>query len=185
MTDRTLVKNLAAATDGPVTVSGWVETVRDQKKVQFIVLRDESGAVQLVHPRTDVEEPGTDPVATTISGLTNGTFLTVAGELKHDERVKLGGLEVKIGDLEVIAPALDSPIADDSSIDKRLDWRFLDLRRPEQNLVFRVQTTFLHALRTWWVEHGFIEIHTPKLMASASESRAELFEVDYLSLIHI
>jgi aspartyl-tRNA synthetase len=179
VTDRTLVKNLAAATDGPVTVSGWVETVRDQKKVQFVVLRDESGAVQLVHPRTDVEEPGSDAVATTISGLTNGTFLTVTGELKHDERVKLGGLEVKIESIDVAAAALDLPIADDSSIDKRLDWRFLDLRRPEQNLVFRVQTTFLHALRTYWVDNDFIEIHTPKLMASASESRAELFEVEY------
>ena len=177
---RTLVKNLAAASDGPISVSGWVDTVRDQKKVQFIVLRDESGAVQLVHPRTDVEE-GSEPdaVAATISSLTTGTFLTVTGELKHDERVKLGGLEVKIGDLEVAALALDMPIAEDSSVDKRLYWRFLDLRRPEQNLIFRVQTTFLHALRTWWVEHDYIEIHTPKLMASASESRAELFEVGY------
>jgi len=179
VTSRTLVKNLAAATDGPVSVSGWVETVRDQKKVQFVILRDETGAVQLVHPRTDVDEPGSDPLATAISALTHGSFLTVTGELKHDERVKLGGLEVKIGDIDVAAAALDLPIADDSSIDKRLDYRFLDLRRPELNLVFRVQTTFLHALRTWWVENDFIEIHTPKLMASASESRAELFEVEY------
>lgn len=180
MTDRTLVKDLAAASDGPVRVSGWVDTVRDQKKVQFVVLRDESGAVQLVHPRTDAgEEPTPDPVAEQISALTLGSFLTVEGELKHDERVKLGGLEVKVGSIDVTAPALDNPIADDSSIDKRLDWRFLDLRRPEQNLVFRVQTTFLHALRSWWVDNGFIEIHTPKLMASASESRAELFEVEY------
>jgi len=179
VTERTLVKHLAALPDGPVSVSGWVETVRDQKKVQFVILRDETGAVQLVHPRADVDEPGSDPLATTISGLTHGTFLTVTGELKHDERVKLGGLEVKIGDVDVAAAALDIPIAEDSSIDKRLDWRFLDLRRPEQNLVFRVQTTFLHALRTWWVEHDFVEIHTPKLMASASESRAELFEVEY------
>ncbi|MGN6273968.1 MAG: aspartate--tRNA(Asn) ligase [Protaetiibacter sp.] len=179
MTVRTLVKNLAAAADGPVSVSGWVETVRDQKKVQFVILRDETGAVQLVHPRTDVDEPGSDPLATQISALSHGSFLTVSGELKHDERVKLGGLEVKIGEIEVTAAALDLPIAEDSSIDKRLDWRFLDLRRPEQNLVFRVQTTFLHALRTWWVENEFIEIHTPKLMASASESRAELFEVEY------
>ncbi|HWM32627.1 MAG TPA: aspartate--tRNA(Asn) ligase [Pseudolysinimonas sp.] len=180
MTDRTLVKNLAAASDGPVTVSGWVDTVRDQKKVQFVVLRDESGAVQLVHPRTDVEEGSApDELAGQISALSAGTFLSVTGELKHDERVKLGGLEVKIDAVDVAAPALDSPIADDSSIDKRLDWRFLDLRRPEQNLIFRVQTTFLHALRTWWVENDFVEIHTPKLMASASESRAELFEVDY------
>ncbi len=180
MTDRSLIKNLAAAADGQVSVSGWVDTVRDQKKVQFIVLRDESGALQLVHPRTDVEEgSGPDPIATEISGLSTGTFLTVTGELKHDERVKLGGLEVKIETLDVAAVALDLPIADDTSVDKRMDWRFLDLRRPEQNLVFRVQTTFLHALRTWWVEHDFIEIHTPKLMASASESRAELFEVGY------
>jgi len=177
---RTLVKNLATAPDGPVSVSGWVDTVRDQKKVQFVVLRDESGAVQLVHPRTDTDEDSEpDAVASTISALTTGTFLTVTGELKHDERVKLGGLEVKVGDIEVAATALDMPIAEDSSVDKRLDWRFLDLRRPEQNLVFRVQTTFLHALRSWWVENDYIEIHTPKLMASASESRAELFEVGY------
>ena len=59
----------------PCRSSGWVETVRDQKKVQFIVLRDESGAVQLVHPRTDVDE-GSEPdaVAATISALTTGTL---------------------------------------------------------------------------------------------------------------
>jgi len=188
VTSRTLISDLAAAPEGPVRVAGWVDTVRDQKKVQFIVLRDESGAAQLVHKREFVEddenhrgltEPLQEQIAYAISGLKAGSFISVEGELKKDERVKLGGLEVKIGALDVVGAALDSPIADDSSIDKRLDWRFLDLRRPEQNLVFRVQTTFLHALRTWWVENAFIEIHTPKLMASASESRAELFEVDY------
>lgn len=179
MTSRTLVQDLAASPDGPVRVAGWVDTVRDQKKVQFVILRDESGAVQLVNPAVREGDEGDPALTDAISGLAAGTFVSVEGDLKHDERVKLGELEVKIGALEVASPALDSPIADDSSIDKRLDWRFLDLRRPEMNLVFRVQTTFLHALRTWWVEHGFIEIHTPKLMASASESRAELFEVEY------
>jgi aspartyl-tRNA synthetase len=173
---RTLVKDLAALQDGPVAVAGWVDTVRDQKKVQFVVLRDESGAVQLVRPRPE----GDDDISRAISDLTLGSFVRVAGDLKHDERVKLGGIEVKVAELEVVGRALpENPIADDSSIDKRLDWRFLDLRRPEQNLVFRVQTTLEHAFRTWWVERDFIEIHTPKLMASASESRAELFQVDY------
>lgn len=179
MTSRTLISDLAALPDGPVRVAGWVDTVRDQKKVQFVVLRDESGAAQLVNPAVREGDEGDPTITEAISGLSTGSFISVEGELKKDERVKLGGLEVKIGSLEVVAPALDSPIAEDSSIDKRLDWRFLDLRRPEQNLVFRVQTTFLHALRTWWVDNGFIEIHTPKLMASASESRAELFEVEY------
>ncbi|NQX26239.1 aspartate--tRNA(Asn) ligase [Microbacteriaceae bacterium VKM Ac-2854] len=182
MTERTLIKNLAALEDGAVRVSGWVETVRDQKKVQFIVLRDESGAVQLVNPATREGEEGDPKLATTeaISALSLGSFITVEGQLKHDERVKLGGIEVKLETLDVVAASLpEAPIAPDSGIDKRMDWRFLDLRRPEQNLIARLQTTFEHALRTYWVEHDFIEIHTPKLMASASESRAELFEVEY------
>lgn len=181
-----LIKNLAARTDGPVTVSGWVDTVRDQKRVQFIVLRDESGAVQLVNGA--VREP--DPeiadaerlIALTeaISGLSQGSFVIVTGELRHNERVKLGGLEIEISDLTIVSEAIpETPIAADSGLDKRLDWRFLDLRRPEQNLIFRVQTTLEHAMRSYWVERDFIEIHTPKLMASASESRAELFELDY------
>ncbi|QTX03613.1 aspartate--tRNA(Asn) ligase [Agromyces archimandritae] len=187
MNTRTLVSDLAALPDGPVTVAGWVETVRDQKKVQFVILRDESGAVQLVNPAVREVDPETADAASAdrfavteqISALGHGTFVKVTGELKHDERVKLGGLEVKIASLEVVSEALEPPIAADSSLDKRLDYRFLDLRNPKQNLIFRVQTTLLAAFREYWIEHGFIEIHTPKLMASPSESRAELFEVEY------
>ncbi|HAS33628.1 MAG TPA: aspartate--tRNA(Asn) ligase, partial [Microbacterium sp.] len=103
MSERVLVKDLQAREDGSVSVSGWVETVRDQKKVQFVILRDESGAVQLVNPATrEISEDATAEQAAalalteTISALTHGTFLTVHGALKHDERVKLGGVEVKI-----------------------------------------------------------------------------------------
>ena len=173
---RIVIKDLATTAEGPVTVAGWVDKVRDQKKVQFVVLRDESGAAQLVHPR--LEE--TDPIAEIISSLATGTFLKVTGELKLDERVKLGGLEIKVSEIEVVSEANpETPIAADSGIDKRMDWRFLDLREARNNLMFRVQTTFEHAMRTYWVERDFIEIHSPKLMASPSESNAELFEVDY------
>ena len=176
MSARILIKNLSATSEGPVTVSGWVETVRDQKKVQFVVLRDESGACQLVHPVPEDR----DKVADIISGLAQGTFMTVTGELKLDERVKLGGLEIKIANIEIAAAANpETPIAADSGIDKRLDWRFIDLRTARNNLIFRAQTTLEHAMRTFWIERGFIEIHTPKLMASASESNAELFELEY------
>ena len=176
VTTRTLIKDLARTPEGPVSVAGWVDTVRDQKKVQFVVLRDESGAAQLVHPRPEE----TDPIAEIISGLAAGTHVRVTGELKMDERVKLGGLEIKIDSLTVETEAIaETPIAADSGIDKRMDWRFLDLRHPRNNLLFRVETTLEHAMRTYWIEHGFIEIHTPKLMASASESNAELFELEY------
>lgn len=177
-----MIKDLAATPEGVVSVSGWVETVRDQKKVQFVVLRDESGAVQLVNPRPFAEDgtPLADAIGEDISSFSQGTFLTATGVLKHDERVKLGGVEIKLATLDVKSRAIpETPIADDSAGDKRMDWRFLDLRVPKNSLIFKIQTTFLHALRTYWVEHDFIEIHTPKLMASASESKAELFEVDY------
>ncbi len=182
-----LIDRLPTATDGPVSVSGWVETVRDQKKVQFVILRDESGAVQLVNPAVRDLPAGADTATAaaaalteTIAGLTAGTFLTAEGDLVHDDRVRLGGVEVRLRGLSVAAAAApELPIAADSGLDKRMDWRFLDLRQPRNALVFRVQTTLEHAMRTYWVEHGFVEIHTPKLMASPSESQAELFSLDY------
>jgi len=187
MQERVLIKDLAAREDGSVRVAGWVEKVRDQKFVQFVVLRDESGAVQLVNGgvlrEPDPENPRSEILldrTSTIAELTHGTFITVTGELQHNERVKLGGVEIQIDTIEVVAQALpENPVDDESGIDVRLDWRFLDLRRPEQNLIFRIQTTFEQALRQVWLDHDFVEIHTPKLMASASESRAELFEIEY------
>ncbi len=173
---RTLISALAALENGPVKVQGWVDTVRDQKKVQFVVLRDETGALQLVNPRLE----GRETISDTISTLAQGTMITVEGELKHDERVKLGGLEVKISSIKVESEAdPETPIADDSSIDKRLDYRFLDLRTARNNTMFRAQTTFAHAMREYWYERDYIEVFSPKLMASASESKAELFKVDY------
>ncbi len=187
MSERVLVKQLQSSPAGPVSVSGWVETVRDQKKVQFVILRDETGAVQLVNPATrelpeeaDAASSAALALTETISGLATGTFLTVRGELKHDERVKLGGVEIKVGMLEIAAEALpETPIAADSGLDKRMDWRFLDLRQARNSLIFRVQTTLEHAMRTYWVERDYIEIHSPKLMSSPSESNAELFSMEY------
>ena len=182
MRERTLVKDLAAREDGPVLLGGWVEKLRDQKRIQFIILRDESGDVQVTYPRPVVDDQPVedDALAATVSSLTNGSFVWVTGRLVHDERVKLGGLEVQLDDLEIVTLADPvSPIAEDTSIDKRLDWRFLDLRRTEMNLVFQIQTTIEHAWREYWTENGFVEIHSPKLMASPSESNAELFKLEY------
>ena len=186
VTERTLVSQLQSREDGPVRVSGWVETVRDQKKVQFVILRDETGAVQLVNPATRRDPDATDQDASAlaltalISEMSTGTFLTVTGDLKHDERVKLGGVEIKIAGLEIAAAALpETPIAADSGLDKRMDWRFIDLRQRRNNLVFRIQTTLEHAMRSYWVERDYVEIHSPKLMSTPAEGNAELFALEY------
>jgi len=176
MQDRSLISKLQAQADGPVAIAGWVETLRDQKRIQFIIIRDESGSVQVTYPRPAEE----DALADQVSALTSGSFVEIRGQLKHDERVKLGGIEILLESMIVLSTSQpDSPIAEDTSIDKRLDWRFLDLRRPELNLMMRVQTTIEHAWREYWLEHDFVEIHSPKLMGSPSESHAELFRLEY------
>ena len=176
MQNRKLISQLGNSQDGPVSIGGWVETLRDQKRIQFIIIRDESGSVQVTYPRPADE----DALADKVSALTNGSFVEIHGNLKHDERVKLGGIEILLTDLSVVSVSLpDSPIADDTSIDKRLDWRFLDFRRPELNLMMRVQTTIEKTWREHWLENDFVEIHSPKLMASPSESHAELFKLEY------
>lgn len=176
MLNRSKISELKSQKDGPVTIGGWVETLRDQKRIQFIIIRDESGSVQVTYPRPSEE----DSLADQVSALTHGSFVIVKGQLKHDERVKLGGIEILLEGLEVVSASLpDSPIAEDTSIDKRLDWRFIDFRRPELNLMMQVQTTIEQAWREHWLANDFVEIHSPKLMASPSESHAELFKLEY------
>ena len=117
MHTRKLVRELAPLPDGEVSVAGWVETIRDQKRIQFVILRDESGAVQLTYPRREEQ----DSLADQISSLTSGSFVAAKGQLKHDDRVKLGGIEILLESLQVVGESLpDNPIAEDSSIDKRL-----------------------------------------------------------------
>ena len=176
MLNRSKISDLAGKADGPVTIAGWVETLRDQKRIQFIIIRDESGSVQVTYPRPAEE----DALADEVSSLTHGTFVVISGQLKHDERVKLGGIEILLEGMEIVSRSLpDSPIAEDTSIDKRLDWRFIDLRRPEVGLMMQVQTTIEQAWREHWLKNDFVEIHSPKLMASPSESHAELFKLEY------
>lgn len=177
---RTLISDLPDQIDQRVTIRGWVQAIRDQKSVQFVIVRDETGLAQVVLPKG---EPPSE-LNERVSALTAESAVTIAGTVTADERVKLGGLELKLEELAVDSPAEpEVPIAPDSALDKRIDWRYLDLRRPDRRLIFEVQTTAEHAMRDHWREQGFIELHTPKLMGSASESGAELFKVDYFDRV--
>jgi len=173
---RTLIGQLPQHLDEQVTVRGWVQALRDQKRVQFLILRDETGTAQAVLPKQDPPNELNDLV----SSLTDESAVSVTGVAVGDERVKLGGLELKIESLEIDSLAEpELPIAADSALDKRIDWRYLDLRRPDRRLIFEVQTTTERAMREFWHSEGFIELHSPKFMGSASESGAELFRVEY------
>ena len=173
---RTLIEELPAKIGETVRIRGWLQAIRDQKRMQFVIVRDETGLVQVLLPK---EEPPS-ALNEAVSALTVESAVTISGTVVADERVKLGGLEVKLEKLQIDSLAEpEVPIAPDSALDKRIDWRYLDLRRPDRKLIFEVQTTVEQAMREYWHKERFIELHSPKLMGSASESGAELFKVDY------
>lgn len=179
--ERTPIGKLREHLEQTVKVQGWLQVLRDQKKIQFIVLRDRTGAVQITHWK-----PNDMDLAETISLLGTESALTVTGKVVDNPSVKLGGLEIQLESL-VVENKADSPLpfepfgdADNlPALDYRLDWRYMDLRRKPNLLLFQVQTTMEHALREFWVKHGFMEMHSPKLMGSPSESGAELFALEY------
>lgn len=175
-TERTAITDLENVAGKQVRVAGFVETIRAQKKVQFVVVRDRSGPVQVTHVRSDDGKE----VEQAIDGLTLGSAIIVDGECKKNEQVKLRGIEILASRIEVVGKAeTPLPIDEKSGIDARLDWRFLDLRQPKNQLAFAVETTIEHAMREFWRKEQFTEIHSPKLMGSPSETRAELFQLEY------
>jgi len=174
------ISDLKNHIDEVVTVKGWLQVLRDQKKMQFLILRDRTGMVQVAHYR-----PADEALGGLISGLGTESALTVTGKVVENKVVKLGGIEVQLQELSVEnnaeAPLPMDPFDEENipAIDFRMDWRYLDLRRPQNLLLFRVQTLLEHAMREYWVKDGFVEMHSPKIMGSPSESGAELFEVEY------
>lgn len=154
-----------------VRLQGFVHTIRDQKHVVFIMLRDPTGLVQIVCEKGK---------GLPLEQLTPESTVTVTGLVLSVPQVKAGGVEVQCTELIVESRAeTPLPIAADSGSDKKLDWRFLSLREPKARLVFEVQTTMTQAMHSYWKEHGFTELHSPKLMGTASESGAEVFKVGY------
>ena len=178
MKQRTLIGDLNGCIGKIVSVMGFVDTIRDQKRMQFMILRDHTGKVQTVHTK----KAEADTTAEVINSLTIESTVIVTGVVVEAPNVKLGGIEMQIESIEVCSVA-DSPlpISAESSLDKKMDWRQLSLRQAENLLTFQIQTTMEHAMRSFWNEQHFLEIHSPKLMGTASESGAELFSLPYFN----
>ena len=173
---RTLVRDLRGKLDETVVVYGWVNTLRLQRVMQFAIVRDPTGMVQVVNRRGG-EDAGLER---TLDKLTVESAVAVTGRVVDNPIVKLGGLEIVAQSVEVLARAdVPLPVDANTNLEQRLDWRFLDVRRSAQRLVFDVQTTVERAMRAVADDEGFTEMHTPKLMGTASESGAEVFRVDY------
>lgn len=185
--ERTYIKDVKNKIGEIIEVSGFVENFRNSKAMAFIVLKDITGKLQVT-----IEKEKAPHLCDALETLTGDSVITVSGKLIENEYVKMGGIELLPDTLTVESIADALPIVrkeipatkkkqavERSSIDQRIDYRWIDLRTDENQLMFKAQTTMVNAMRKYLLDENFIEIHTPKLIGAASESGADVFEIKY------
>lgn len=175
---RTLVRDLTTQTNKTVTIQGWLHKRRLLGGLNFIVIRDRTGIVQiLVEEKTEVEK---------LRGLQVGTVLQVTGEVWKDDRAP-GGVEIHEPSLLVMVTVTEEPIIE---IDKPIshkpehletlfDTRVVGLRNLQEQKIFKIRSGVNAILRNYLTSQEYVEIQTPKLLAEATEGGAEVFKLDY------
>ena len=175
------IKELNKHFNEEVEVEGFIDNIRNLQWVQFVILRDKTGKVQI----TIEKEPSENQeLVETINHLTLESTVKIKGKLLESPKVKLNGMEIIPSHIEVTSissPELPVNIKekDAQEIDTRLDYRFLDLRNEYNAKIFAIQSEMVKSMREYLYQNDFMEIHTPKLIAAASESGSEVFEVKY------
>ncbi len=174
-----MIKDLEQFLDKEIILQAFVDNIRNLQYVAFIILRDASGKIQMT-----VEKEGNDDLVKIIDELTIESTVKITGKLIKNEKVKLNGMEIIPNKIEITSKALAELPIDYKNKDKvlretRLDYRFLDLRREDNQLLFRCQSYIEHLMREYWFNNNYTEIHTPKISGSGAESGAEMFKLDY------
>jgi len=177
--ERTLIDSIKDRIGQEITIKGWVQAIRTQGGINFLIIRDITGLVQAVVTK---EAPG---AFAALDRLTLESVVEISG-LASEEQQAPGGYEVKAMTMEILSradPELPIPVVEKAAYETdqqiRLDWRWLDLRKPEKALIFKVWTTMEQAFREYCIANGFIEIHSPKTVVTSTESGSELFEIKY------
>jgi nondiscriminating aspartyl-tRNA synthetase len=159
-------------------VQGWVHKKRLLGGLTFINVRDRAGLVQVVIKDKDEVEK--------LRGLQIGTVLQVEGTAVEEPRAP-GGVELHDVTLTVEVPVTDEPPIEidkplshkPDNLDTLFDYRVIGLRNIQERAVFEIQSTICRTIRSYFYEHNFTEMHTPKLLAEATEGGAEVFKLDY------
>ena len=170
--NRTLINELEEGKE--TKISGWAKKVRDTKYMIFIVLEDRSGSIQV-----SVDKGTMQDLVEKLEGVLPDSVLEFEGKMVLSEYVKQGGKEFLPSSVNILSRAEALPLEENANIDTRLDYRWIDLRSKKNNLMLKIQSEFVRAMRQYLYDNDFTEIHTPKLIGTASESGSEVFEVDY------
>jgi aspartyl-tRNA synthetase len=161
-----------------VVVAGWINEYRNLGGIAFIQLRDRHGIIQV----TLLKKKHKD-LFLMAEKLSRESVLAVKGTLKKSDKAR-AGFEVLPDTIDVLSEAgapLPMGVADKVGVDfdTRLDNRFLDLRRDQVAAIFRIRGTMMSAMRTVLEDEGFLEVHTPKIVATATEGGTSLFPMKY------
>lgn len=162
-----------------VSLIGWVHEVRDLGGIKFILLRDVSGICQVTVRKEHLPQQ----LLEKIEDIGSEDVVYVEGLVKNQPKARLG-VEVILEKIDILSRA-SRPLPYDvtgkvsAGIDTRLDHRILDLRNPENNAIFKIADTVLAAAREFFRMNNFIEVRTPRIIATATEGGAALFEVKY------
>lgn len=161
-----------------ITIKGWLHKKRLLGGLNFINVRDRRGLTQiLVEDKGEVEK---------LRGLQIGTVLEVTGKVLEDERAP-GGAEIHEPKLNILVPVTDEPPIEidkplphkSENLDTLFEYRAIGLRNLQEATIFKAQSLISRALRDYFYQNEFTEIHTPKLLAAATEGGAEVFKLDY------
>src|SRR3989338_3808553 len=176
--ERVLASDVAKHSDSSVTIRGWLHKKRLLGGLNFIVVRDRSGLVQVVlQNEAEVEK---------LRGLHIGTVLSVTGKVMQEPRAP-GGAEVHEPSITIEVPVhdeppieIDKPLSHESAhLDTLLDNRVLGLRNLKEQAIFRIQAEVKEAIRKYLRGQDFVEFNSPKLLPGATEGGAEVFKLDY------
>lgn len=169
---RTLSSELARHAGEPVQLAGWVHRRRLLKSVAFLILRDRSGLAQIVGDSAQLDEfPEESVVRVTGRALANPAAP--------------GGVEVVDPTIEPLSDPAATPPADlyrptlNASLPTLLDHAPVLLRHPNRRAVFEIAAAAVAGFRSALDRLGFTEVHTPKIVGSATESGSNVFAIDY------
>ncbi len=166
--------------DGKVVkICGWVHDIRVLGRIAFLILRDRYGFAQITLLKSEIGKEKFKEY----TKMSRESVICVSGTVKKSEQAKLG-FEIIPEQIEIVSRA-DAPlplgVADriNMEMETRIENRFLDLRRRETFSIFSIRHTILQGIRDYLVSENFIEVHTPKIVATATEGGTELFPVKY------
>jgi len=168
---------------GEVQLAGWVRNIRVHKGVIFVDLADLSGIMQIVfvagNNNYDLAEKLSLESVIEVRGILQAKPAKKGEEAVPDYELAVSEVKlISLADENLPIPVLTKS-DNEANLDNRLDWRWLDLRRPENQIIFKVWTKLEEGFRDYFLKNNFLQIYTPCLMSTASETGSEVFEVKY------